>query len=152
MTDGAFADPTKAVLRPRNEGEDIKIKETVLKRRDRNIQAKAANARKIQRERKNKRNGKKINKLVTPARLVKQAIVRKRDQKRLKRVEKKKKSAVNEANGKVLAVVRNRRKNPTDTLKPLLKKYRLDKCGARVGSYSGWCGGVGFAAGWASVF
>ncbi|CAD7948519.1 unnamed protein product [Amoebophrya sp. A25] len=124
--DGAFADPTKAVLRPRNEGESIKIKETVLARRDRNLKAKAANAAKIQEERKKKVQKRLADKLVTPARLLKDSEVRRKDHLRLKRVHRAKKQKVNEANGKILLVVRNKRKNPTPAVLKILKRLQLE--------------------------
>ncbi|CAD7965391.1 unnamed protein product [Amoebophrya sp. A120] len=128
MTDGAFEDPTKAVLRPRNPGEEVKIKETVLKRRDRNLKAKQLNAEKIKAEKKKKVDKKKEGKLITPASLVKQSIVKRKDQSRLKRSFKTKKQKVaHESNGFVLLAIRNRRKRPTNVVKKILERLDLQE-------------------------
>eukprot|EP00392_Amoebophrya_sp_AT5.2_P008566 g8594.t1 len=122
---GEFEEPTKAVLRPRNEGEDIKIKETVLKRRDRNLKAKAQNAEKIRAEKRKKVQKRTEGKLITPASLIKQSVVKRRDQVRLKRVHKTKSVKVADCNGKVIVAIRNRRKNPTKVVKAALERLGL---------------------------
>lgn len=122
-----FADPTKATLRPRVAGEALKVRETVLKRRDRNLKANAARSDAIRAERRKKKNAKRIDKLVTPARLIKDALVRKRDAKRLLRVNKGKQVRVPTGADatRVLVAVRNHRKKPTPAVKDVLRKMGL---------------------------
>lgn len=126
--DNDFVDPTKAVLQPRNPGEQLKIKETVLKRRDRNLQAKRRNADKIQAERAKKQEALKTEKLVTPAKLIKRSLTRKKDKNRMKRLNKgpqKHLRVDNAKNGKVIVAIRNKRTSPMPKVESVLKKLRL---------------------------
>ena len=58
-----MADAMKPVLRPRNEGEEIKIKETVFARRERNLKAKAERAQTIALTKKNQKRALKVEKV-----------------------------------------------------------------------------------------
>lgn len=116
--------PIKAVLRPRNPGEGIKVAETVLKRRDRNIKAAAARAQQIAAIRKNAKSFKsgKLN-IIRAERLIKNHVVRQSDQRRLKNQFKKKKPRTYK--GRMLAVARNGRLGGSTQVKKTLKSLGL---------------------------
>merc|ERR1719178_467864 len=108
-----FDDPTKAVLKPRNEGESLKIAETVLRRRDRNI----AKAKKI-------RHKVKTYRITPPDKLLKLSRKKQVDKRRLCRMPTLKKSKVKK-NSKVILVQRNRRKGGSKQTKEMLHLLRL---------------------------
>jgi len=115
----------KTVLRPRQPGETIKVAETVLKRRDRNIKAASERANKIKKirdKRKSKARG-KLN-IVRAESMVKQWRVRHSDERRLKSQTKKPLDKVYEK-AKCLAVVRNARDGGSKQVKMMLKNLRL---------------------------
>jgi len=118
-----FDDPTKAVLKPRNEGESLKIAETVLRRRDRNIEAKGERARKIAKAKKI-RHKVKTYRITPPDKLLKLSRKRQVDKRRLCRVTRLKKSKVKK-NSKVILVQRNRRKGGSKQTKEMLYLLRL---------------------------
>lgn len=118
-----FDDPTKAVLKPRVEGENIKVAETVLRRRDRNIEAKGRRAARIAKQKKI-RGTVKTKRVVPPEKLVKLWKKRTTDKRRLKRIPNKKKSKVSHF-GRVLFVQRNRRPGGSDATKKVLKELRI---------------------------
>lgn len=114
------------MLRPRRPGESIKIAETVLKRRDRNIKAAAERAKQIQIIRRNQKEWKKGPlKIKRAERLVKDSLIRASDRRRLKNKGKKKKPKPGV--GKVLAVVRNGRMGGSGEVKKTLREIGLTK-------------------------
>lgn len=117
----------KVILRPKRPGESIKVAETVLKRRDRNLKASANRAEQIARVRKLKKDYKKgkLN-LVSAETLVKAAIVRKRDSHRLKTIEKKNKK-ISLTKGKVVVIGRNGRTGGTKEVSNTLKELGFDR-------------------------
>jgi len=115
----------KTVLRPRQPGESIKVAETVLKRRDRNIVAASQRADKIKKQR-DKRAKKERGKLgiVRAESMVKKWRVRHSDERRLKSDTKKPLDKVYEKIN-CLAVVRNARDGGSKQVKIMLKNLRL---------------------------
>jgi len=125
--DGAFEDPQRAVLRPRHPGESIKVAETVLKRRERNLKAAGERAAQIARVRNNKKEQGHKGKLtvIRAERLVKDCRNRQNDRRRLKNVHKK--PLPKQQKGKVLACVRNGRLGGSKEAKQALKGLGLMK-------------------------
>eukprot|EP00928_Gymnodinium_smaydae_P079250 TRINITY_DN63223_c0_g1_i1.p2 TRINITY_DN63223_c0_g1~~TRINITY_DN63223_c0_g1_i1.p2 ORF type:complete len:257 (-),score=77.31 TRINITY_DN63223_c0_g1_i1:69-839(-) len=118
--------PHKAVLQPRRPGESIKVAETVLKRRDRNLKAAAERAANIAKARKQKKDAKKGKlKIVRAEKLIKQNRLKKVDRERLYRQKKKK---VKQGGGKVIAVVRNGRQGGSKDVHSTLKEIGLTEC------------------------
>lgn len=115
----------KTVLRPRQPGETIKVAETVLKRRDRNIKAAAERAAKVKKLR-DKRASKARGKLgiIRAESIVKKWVVRHSDERRLKSDAKKPLDNVYEKIN-CLAVVRNARDGGSKQVKIMLKNLRL---------------------------
>lgn len=120
-----FDDPTKAILKPRQEGESLKVAQTVLRRRDRNIKAKGERARKIAKQKK-VRGTVKTYRITPPEKLLKLYRKRHVDNKRLKKIKGLKKSKVKHF-GRVLLVQRNRRPGGTRTTKDMLSTMRLHR-------------------------
>jgi large subunit ribosomal protein L7e len=120
-------DPHRAVMRPRNPGESIKVAETVLKRRERNLKAAADRAAQIARARNQKKQFQKGGKLkiIRAERLVKDCRNRQRDRRRLKNVGKK--SLPKQQKGRVLAAVRNGRLGGSKEAKATLRGLGLGK-------------------------
>lgn len=114
----------KAVLRPRRPGESIKVAETVLKRRDRNLKAAAERAHAIARNRQQQKDYKKgkLN-IIRPETLVKNAMVRHHDRHRVKILGKK--PMKGPGPGRVLAVVRNGRMGGSHEVKAAMKQLGL---------------------------
>jgi len=124
--DGAFEDKHKAVLQPRRPGESIKVAETVLKRRERNLQACADRAKQIAKTRKDKKQYKKGKlQIIRAERLVKDCRNRMNDRRRLKNVVKK--PLPTKHKGKILAVVRNGRLGGAKEAKMALRGIGLSK-------------------------
>lgn len=117
-------DKGKAVLRPRNPGESIKVAETVLKRRDRNLKAAADRAAQIARIKVQKKEYKKgkLN-IIRAERLVKNSRNRQGDRRRLLNVEKKPLPKINK--GRILAAVRNGRMGGSKEAKATLRNLGL---------------------------
>mmetsp|Transcript_1959 Transcript_1959/g.4470 ORF Transcript_1959/g.4470 Transcript_1959/m.4470 type:complete len:262 (-) Transcript_1959:250-1035(-) len=114
----------KAVIRPRRPGENIKVAETVLKRRDRNLKDKAERAAQVARIRQQQKQFKKGKlKIIRAEKLVKNCLTRDNDRKRLKNMPKKKKPKP--WKGKVLAVARNGRMGGSKEVKLCLKELGL---------------------------
>lgn len=117
-------DTGKAVIRPRRPGENIKVAETVLKRRDRNLKAKAERAAQVAQIRRQQKDYKKGKlKIERAEKLVKNCLTRDNDRKRLKNIAKKKKPKPYK--GKVLAVARNGRLGGSKEVKLALKELGL---------------------------
>lgn len=115
--------PHKAVLQPRRPGETIKVAETVLKRRDRNLKAaseRAAKVASIRRAQKEYKKGKL--KIIRAEKLIKQNRLKKVDRDRLHHQKKKK---VKVGQGKVVAVVRNGRLGGSKEVLVSLKQLGL---------------------------
>merc|ERR1719456_1545688 len=115
----------KTVLRPRHAGESLKVAETVLKRRDRNIKAaadRAAKNAKARQKRAHKARGKLG--IVRAESMVKKWRVQDSDSRRLLS-QRKKPLPKMEAKGRCLAVVRNAREGGTKEVSRVLKELRL---------------------------
>eukprot|EP00929_Paragymnodinium_shiwhaense_P001928 TRINITY_DN102135_c0_g1_i1.p1 TRINITY_DN102135_c0_g1~~TRINITY_DN102135_c0_g1_i1.p1 ORF type:complete len:259 (-),score=70.13 TRINITY_DN102135_c0_g1_i1:186-962(-) len=111
--------PFKAQLRPRREGESLKVAETVLKRRDRNLKANAQRAKEIARIRKSQKDYKRGKlKIVRAEKLIKDSRMRTKDKERLK-TQNKKKRKQKPGKGKVVLAFRNGRK--TASASPVTK-------------------------------
>jgi len=125
--DGAFEDKYKAVVKPRNPGENLKVAETVLKRRERNLQVCADRAAAVVRQRNNKKAYEKGGKLriIRAERLVKDCRNRQNDRRRLKNVGKK--PLPKQHKGKILAAVRNGRMGGSKEAKVALRAMGLGK-------------------------
>lgn len=120
-------DPQRAVLRPRHPGESIKVAETVLKRRERNLKAAAERAAQIARVRNNKKEYEKKGKLqiIRAERLVKDCRNRMNDRRRLKNGVKK--PLPKQQKGRILAAVRNGRLGGSKDSKATLRALGLGK-------------------------
>jgi large subunit ribosomal protein L7e len=115
------------VLQPRRPGETIKVAETVLKRRERNIKACAEKAAQIAKSRNDKKKYQKSGKLqiIRAERLVKDCRNRMADRNRLKNVGKK--PLPKQEKGRVLAAVRNGRLGGSREAKATLRGLGLGK-------------------------
>lgn len=117
----------KSVLRPRKAGETIKVAETVLKRRDRNLKANAERAAKIAKNRKAASDFKKGKlALVRAEKLVKKRRGISMDMRRLKHAHKKPLPKKLQR-GEVLAVVRNGREAGCRDARIILRSFELTK-------------------------
>lgn len=122
----------KAVLRPRRPGETIKVAQTVLKRRDRNLKANAERAQEISRIKKQQKRGfvpEGFN-LVRAEKFVADNRKRMRDRKRVEvQTKKSQKKKVKLGKGKVLAVGRNGRLGKTagEKASAVIKGINLSK-------------------------
>jgi len=114
----------KAELRPRELGQSIKVAETVLRRRDRNLKAAAERAAQIVKVRRQQREYKKGKlRIVRAERLVKRARQRQGDRRRLKNAGKK--PLPKKRKGRVLAAVRNGRDGSSKEAKITLRGLGL---------------------------
>jgi len=123
--DGAFENPFKADIQPRRPGESIKVAETVLKRRDRNLKAageRAAKVASIRRAQKDYKKGK--IRIVRAEKLIKQNRLKKVDRERLKHKTKKK---IKVGQGKCVAAVRNGRQGGSFEVQKALKDMGLQQ-------------------------
>lgn len=116
--------PNKAILQPRRPGENIKVAQTVLKRRDRNLKAAAERAAQVVRARKQQAEQKKgkLN-IVRAEKLVKECRTRMLDRNRIKSQQKKKKPRLQK--GSTLAVGRNGRQGGSKEVKVALSELGL---------------------------
>lgn len=116
----------KVKLQPRRPGESIKVAETVLKRRDRNLKAAAQRAEQRVRSKKSQKDIKKgkLN-IIRAEKLVKNARTRTMDGHRLKTQDKKKKPKLQK--GMVLTVARNGRMGGTKEVKRAMRELGLRK-------------------------
>lgn len=122
------AESLKTKLRPRNPGESIKVAETVLKRRERNLSAAADRAQSIARLQKARNDYKKGKvSFIRPETLIKQNAIKKYDRQRVLRVKAGAKRQKNPGPGKVLAVVRNGRMGGTVELRRTLRALHLPR-------------------------
>merc|ERR1712110_135851 len=127
-TDMDPENPHKAILQPRRPGETIKVAETVLKRRDRNLKANAERAAQVARIRRNQREYKKGKlKIVRAEKLIKQNRLKRLDRERLLH-QKKKKPKKQAAGAKVVVAVRNGRVGGSREVKIALKELGLTEC------------------------
>lgn len=118
----------KAILRPRNPGESIKVAETVLKRRDRNLKAAAERAKqnaKVRKQRNEHRKG-KLN-IVRAEILVKNQHKKQMDRNRIKHSKKKFPKGPKRVGGgcKTIIACRNGRSGGCIETKATLKKLGL---------------------------
>jgi large subunit ribosomal protein L7e len=118
--------PHKAVLQPRRPGESLKVAETVLKRRDRNLKAAADRAAQIAKVKRQQRDRKKGSlRIIRVERLVKNSLVRQNDRRRLQNKDKKKKDSKPRPKGRMLAAVRNGRLGGSGEVKATLREMGL---------------------------
>mmetsp|Transcript_81042 Transcript_81042/g.229471 ORF Transcript_81042/g.229471 Transcript_81042/m.229471 type:complete len:261 (-) Transcript_81042:57-839(-) len=118
----------KAVLQPRKPGENLKVAKVVLRRRELNLKAaadRAAQFAKLRRQRKEYKKG-ALN-LISPEKLVKQSLTKRRDHIRQKNVFKKKKPNAAKCSSKVLAVVHNGRAVAGAEIKKTMRQLGLKK-------------------------
>jgi len=127
MSSNDMADPQRAVLQPRHPGESLKVAETVLKRRERNLKAASEKAAQIAKMRNDKKKYEKGGKLqiIRAERLVKDCRNRQADRRRLKNVGKK--PLPKQYKGRVLACVRNGRLGGSKEAKATLRSVGLGK-------------------------
>lgn len=130
MADAEPPEAGKAVLRPRRPGETIKVAETVLRRRDRNLKAaadRAAQVAKIRRQQQDYKKGKL--RIVRAERLVKDCLIRSNDRRRLTNTKKKAKLKPEKKppQDKIITVVRNGRLGGSKEVKVTLRKLGLSK-------------------------
>lgn len=118
--------PNKAILQPRHPGENIKVAQTVLKRRDRNLKAAAERAAQVVRARKQQAQQKKgkLN-IIRAEQLVKDCRTRIVDRHRIKSQQKKKKPRLQ--TGSTLAVGRNGRQGGSKEAKIALSELGLTR-------------------------
>lgn len=115
---------SKAVLRPRNPGESIKVAETVLKRRERNLKAAADRAAQIARARLQKKEYKKGSLgIVRAERLIKDSQNKAADRRRLKNCVKK--PLPKHQKGRVLVAIRNGKLGGSKETKVTLRSLGL---------------------------
>jgi len=115
----------KAQLQPRRPGESLKVAETVLKRRDRNLKAAGERAAKIAKTRAKQKDFKKGKvRIVRAEKLVKDSRMRAIDRKRLLNKDKKPLPKP-QAESNVLVVVRNGREGGSKEVKIMLRTLRL---------------------------
>ncbi|EER10769.1 60S ribosomal protein L7-B, putative [Perkinsus marinus ATCC 50983] len=122
----------KPVLRPKNEGESIKVAEAVIKRRDRNLKALAARQRRVKEQKLEKKRLGRAAKMISANSLVVKARERFMDRRRAKVTKQKnKRMAVlgDVIPGRVFLVVRNDRRSPSATVLKALRKMGLRKYG-----------------------
>lgn len=114
----------KAKLQPRRPGENLKVAQTVLKRRDRNLQAAAKKAQQVAKRKADERKYKKGNRIVKMETILQRSLRKIKDQKRLKRFhhEKKPKPA---KKGQVLAICRNGKPGISKKAKSYLRSLRI---------------------------
>lgn len=118
--------PYKAVIKPRNPGESIKVAETVLKRRDRNLKANAQRAAAVAQVRRNQKDYKKGKlKIVRAEKLIKQSRLKKLDRERVLHSKNKKKPK--KGGGRIVAAVRNGRGGGSRDVKAMLKKLGMNE-------------------------
>lgn len=124
--DDVGANLGRVTLQPRRPGETVKVAETVLKRRDRNLQAAAARAASVAKVRRNQKEYKKGKlKIIRAEKLVKNARIRLTDRRRL--INGKKKKTPGAPRGRILAVVRNGRLGGMKEVKHSLKAMGINR-------------------------
>jgi len=114
----------KAKLEPRQPGETLKVAQTVLKRRDRNLEAAAKRAQQIAKAKAKSKQYKKNDKMIKMETLLKQSLKRINDEKRLKRLKNRKKPKPFKK-GQVIAICRNGRKGPSKKVKSVFRDFGL---------------------------
>lgn len=119
-------DPHKAVLRPRNAGEALKVAEAVLKRRDRNIKAARARAEKVQKLKAQRKTMGTANlSIKSAAKMLQHRKISKQEKGRLKSAAKKVPAKVSKGRA-MLLVVRNGREGGGHEVKTRLKELGLN--------------------------
>lgn len=116
----------KAKIQPRRPGETIKVAETVLRRRDRNLKAQAKRAEQIQQQKKKAKHTKGKLRIIKAEKLIKDARQRIKDEGRLKTQQKKRKPKPAKK-GHVLAICRNGRTGGSRQVKETLRDLGLTK-------------------------
>lgn len=122
-------DPHKAVLRPRNPGESLKVAESVLRKRDRNLKAAQRRIMKVQKIKESKKTHAKFN-VKSAAKMLQHRKLLKQEKGRLKTAAKRVAPKVNKGRS-VLLVVRNGRDGGGPDVKAKLKELGLRRrnCG-----------------------
>jgi len=116
----------KATLQPRRPGENLKVAQTVLKRRDRNLKAAQIRAASVAKARNQKKEAKKGTlQIVRAEKLIKKSLIHQMDKKRLRNKDKKK--HVKPQRGKTVLVARNSRRGGSKVTKKVLKSLSLSK-------------------------
>lgn len=116
----------KAVLQPRRPGESIKVAETVLKRRDRNLKAAAARAAQVAKVRKSQKDYKKGKlRIIRAEKLVKNCLIRQNDRRRIKTARKKHPTPKVVRRCRSIAIARNGRMGGSKEVKQTLKELGL---------------------------
>lgn len=117
----------QTVLKPRNEGEDLKVQQVELKRRDRNLEFQAERSRKLKNIKDAKTGRVKLDH-ITAEKLVKRNLTAKRSKNSMKlkmHQKKQKKLKQRKADSKTLVVVRNAYGDECKTIRSKLKKFGL---------------------------
>eukprot|EP00398_MALV-I-01_sp_L67-1_P000812 gene812-136_t len=117
----------QTVLKPRNEGEDLRVQQVELKRRDRNLEYQAENAKKLKMAKDAKTGRVKLNH-ITAEKLVKRNLTAKRSKNSMdlkKNRKKQKKLKQRKADSKTIVVVRNAYGDECKTVRSKLKKFGL---------------------------
>lgn len=122
----------KAILRPRNPGESLKIATTVLRRRDRNLKANAERAAKVAQVRREKQKFEKGKiDIMRAEKFVKNARQKHYEQRRINKVKAKTKNwpnpKIRHGKSKALAVVRNGRPGGCPESRAVLRFMNLKK-------------------------
>jgi len=122
-------DSFKAILKPRNEGESLKIAETVLKKRNHDIQGMADRAAKAAAFVKASRWKNRPDKVVSLERLVKRSIDRNIDKRRVRMVDRTRRppEVIKGHSNKALLVVRNELLSPSRITSNSLRELGLEK-------------------------
>lgn len=127
MADDGYNNVPKAMLQPRRPGENIKVAQVVLKRRDMNLKAAAERAAKISQVRKNKKAWEKGGaQIIRAETLVRNSLARKLDKKRLRKVTKQPKKQVHALPPMVMAS-RNGRLGGCPDAKKFMREMGLAK-------------------------
>mmetsp|Transcript_1141 Transcript_1141/g.3287 ORF Transcript_1141/g.3287 Transcript_1141/m.3287 type:complete len:261 (+) Transcript_1141:90-872(+) len=123
--------PIKAVIRPRNPGESLKIAKTVLRRRDENLKVRAEQAAKQARLKMNQKYKPKVDLgIVRIEKLIKKSLTTYADSRRIKTQKKKKRPRPQ--HGKVVLAIRNGREGGTGEVRRMLRTMRLAKVNTLV--------------------
>lgn len=123
--------PIKAVIRPRNPGESLKIAKTVLRRRDENLKVRAEQAAQQARLKMNQKYKPKADLgIVRIEKLIKKSLNTHLDRQRLKTQKKKKKPKTQ--HGKVVLAMRNGRDGGTGEVRRMLRTMRLARVNTLV--------------------
>jgi large subunit ribosomal protein L7e len=116
----------RATLQPRRPGEALKVAQTVLKRRDRNLKANAEKKAKVAKERLKRNQAKKGSlRIVRAERLIKDSLIMMKDKRRLRHKDKKPHKMAGK--GRILLIARNSRNGGSKVTKTMLKDMKLTR-------------------------